>query len=92
MAAGIAQEVANEVRGLIRDDVLTWEERVVAFADACTRGAKRVTPSERFADLRERYETHALIALQEEATAEIGAALRKALGRDPLSVLGLAAP
>ncbi len=89
VAAGVAREAAEEFRRLIDGATLTWEERCAALADACMQGPTPVAPAQRFRDLRARYDAPALIDLQERGTEAIRADLARALGRDPLALLGL---
>jgi 8-oxo-dGTP pyrophosphatase MutT (NUDIX family) len=88
-AAGVSPATVDAFHRAIDLSTLTWEERCVALADSCMKGGTAVPPAERFADLRRRYDAPALIALQETRTAEIRADLAKALGKDPLSLVGL---
>lgn len=90
VAAGVNARTVEEVGGWIDPVRLTWEERCAAVADACMKGDRRVTPDERFADLHARYDTHALIDLQQERVRDLLATLHDALGGDPLAVLDLA--
>ena len=87
--AGVDPTLVEDFRALVDLSRLTWEERCCALADACMKGATAVPPAERFADLRARYDAEALISLQEQQTAKIRAKLTKALGRDPLELVGL---
>ncbi len=87
--AGLEPEVVEEMMARVDMSRLTWEERCCALADACMKGDTPVPPAERFADLRERYDTHAFIALQEKRTEKLRAKLERALGQDPLELVGL---
>ncbi len=88
--AGVDEEVVTDFRRLIDMGRLTWEERCAALADACMKGSEAVPPAERFADLRVRYDAEALIALQARQIEGIRHKLEKALGADPLGLVGLA--
>lgn len=90
LLVGVDPEQVSEFEQLIDIYGLTWEERCVALADACMKGATAVPPKARFDDLRGRYDNHTLIALQERKTSEIRAAFTEVLGRDPLADLNLA--
>jgi len=87
--AGVKRKWVKRVRKLQDLQTETWEERCCALADACMQGATAVPPAERFADLRTRYDTYPLIALQEFKTAALRRRLAKALGLDPLTLVGL---
>ena len=65
-------------------------EGCAALADACMKKSVATSPAERFADLRSRYDADALIDLQEARTEEIRREIGAAIGRDPLSLVGLA--
>ena len=90
LAAGVSPATLDAFRRAIDLSTLTWEERCVALADSCMKGPTAVPPSERFADLRRRYDAKALIDLQEQRTAWIRAEIAAALGSDPLAPVGLA--
>ncbi len=90
IAAGVDEDEVAAFRKLVDLRTLTWEERCCALADACMQGATPVTPQERFADLRVRYDALALINLQEQKVAEIRDLITEALGRDPLDLVDLA--
>lgn len=89
-AAGVEEEVVADFRRMTDLRTLTWEEQCAALADACMRQDEAVHPRKRFADLRERYDAEALIDLQEKKTRGIRKALKKAIGEDPLALVGLA--
>lgn len=89
-AAGVDRQVVADFRRMTDMRTLTWEERCAALADACMRQDEAVPPRKRFADLRERYDAPALIDLQEEKTRKIRKSLKKAIGEDPLALVGLA--
>ena len=88
--AGVDEDLVADFRRLGDLKTLTWEERCCALADACMKGSTPVTPEERFADLRVRYDTLAMINLQEQKVAEIRAGMAEVLGRDPLELVDLA--
>ena len=90
LAAGIPPESLDAFRRAIEMDTLTWEESCAAFADSCMKGTKPVKPEVRFHDLRARYGASPFIDLQERRTEAIRVALTRAIGRDPLEVVGLA--
>ncbi len=87
--AGVPKKTVRSFRRLIDIRTLTWEERCAALADACMKGPEAVAPVERFRDLRSRYDAPALIDLQERRTEKIRARMAKALGRDPLELVGI---
>ena len=87
--AGLEKELVHEFMRYVDTSRMTWEERCCALADACMKGDTPVPPAERFADLRERYTTHDFIALQERRTENIRRKIERAIGRDPLSLVGL---
>ncbi len=88
--AGVDADMLADVERLIDLRTLTWEERCAALADACMKGDSVVLPTERFADLRARYDAPALIDLQETRTEVIRNEFREVLGQDPLQLVGLA--
>ena len=90
LKAGVKKKQVAVFRRLIDLQTLTWEECCVALADACVMGSTPVHPTQRFADLRERYEHHDVIALQESATEAIRTRIAGVIGRDPLGLLPLA--
>ena len=91
VASGVEKPAALEFFRAIDGTSLTWEERCAALADSCMKGATAVAPAARFDDLRKRYlDAHPLVALQERRTEVIRAEMAKALGTDPLSLVGLA--
>ncbi|MGE0191999.1 MAG: NUDIX domain-containing protein [Planctomycetota bacterium] len=86
VAAGVSPSQVDEVATWIDPDVMTWEERCAAVADACMKGTTRVHPDERFADLRRRYDAEALIALQETRVKALRREMHAVLGTDPLEL------
>jgi ADP-ribose pyrophosphatase YjhB (NUDIX family) len=89
-AAGVTDPMLAMFRRSIDIEELTWEERCAALADSCMRGPQPATPVERFRDLRARYGAARFIDLQERRTEELRGEIAKAIGRDPLSLVGLA--
>lgn len=89
-AAGVPPAQVDAMRRAIDLNTLTWEEHAIALADACMRGSTPVRPALRFQDLRSRYTSHDMIALQERRTEGIRRTLEVALGTDPLSLVELA--
>ena len=89
LEAGVSAEQVADFQRLIDVYHLTWEEKCAALADACMKGDTPVNPKTRFADLRERYDAEALIALQERKTDQIRREIQDAIGLDPLAVVGL---
>jgi bis(5'-nucleosidyl)-tetraphosphatase len=89
VAAGVPAPTVADFRRLIDGSSLTWEERCAALADACMMQATPVPPARRFEDLRRRYDAAALIDLQERRTAAIREEMERAIGRDPLALVGL---
>jgi 8-oxo-dGTP pyrophosphatase MutT (NUDIX family) len=90
VAAGVPAETVADFRRLVDGSSLTWEERCAALADACMMQATPVPPARRFEDLRRRYDAPALIDLQERRTAAIRDEMGRAIGTDPLALVGLA--
>lgn len=88
--AGVAKSLVKEFARLVDMSRMTWEERCCALADACMKGTQAVPPAERFEDLRARYDSHDLIALQERRTQAIRRKLARTIGQDPLDLVGLA--
>lgn len=88
-AAGVKKKQVAAFERLIDMRTLTWEECCVALSDACVKGADPIGPTERFKELKTRYDTHAIIDLQAQKTEAIRARLETALGRDPLGLLPL---
>ena len=88
--AGVAKSLVKDMDRLVDLSRLTWEERCCALADACMKQDTPVPPAERFEDLRARYDSHDVIALQEARVAKIRRKLERVLGRDPLELVGLA--
>lgn len=88
--AGVDAAQVEKFRGLVDMSRMTWEERCCALADACMKGDTPVPPAERFADLRTRYDSHDLIALQERRTAKLRDRIARAIGQDPMALVRLA--
>ena len=90
VAAGVAPVVLDEFRRAIDVESLTWEERCAALADSCMKGTTAVAPAARFEDLRRRYpDALPLVALQEQRTEAVRGEVERAIGRDPLDLVGL---
>ncbi len=91
-AAGLPESLVDAFRRTIDLATLSWEEHCVALADSCMRNGEPVRPALRFTDLRSRYPSHDLIALQERRTEGIRRTIQAALaGADPLSLVELIA-
>lgn len=90
LEAGVDADLVADFRRLTDLQTFTWEERCCALADACMKGSTAVLPEERFADLRLRYDSRAVINLQEQKTTAIREGMAAVLGRDPLELVGLA--
>ncbi len=89
LGAGLTADSIAAYARRIDLSTLTWEEHCVALADACMKHDTPVSPHERFQDLRSRYDTGALIDLQERRTLAIRRTIAASLGHDPLSLVGL---
>lgn len=87
--AGVDRALVDDFMRYVDLSRMTWEERCCALADACMKGDTAVPPAARFEDLRARYDSHDLIALQERRTEKIRRKLERAMGTDPLSLVGL---
>ena len=91
VAAGLPRAEYEEFARAIDVRSLTWEEKCAALADSCMKGTTAVVPAARFDDLRRRYpDAHPLVALQERRTESIRKDLEKAIGQDPVALVGLA--
>lgn len=87
---GVRDPMIDMFRRAIEIEDLTWEERCAALADSCMKGPLAVDPKERFRDLRARYGLSRFIDLQERRTEELREEIARAIGRDPLALVGLA--
>ena len=87
--AGLDRKTVASFERMIDLRKLTWEERCAALADACMKQDEAVPPTVRFADLRERYDAPELIAVQEKRTEKIRRKIERAIGTDPLALVGL---
>ncbi len=88
--AGVDEETLAAFRRGVDLSTLTWEEHCVALADACMRQGDPTPPRVRFEDLRKRYDSPAIVDLQERRTDAIRRTIEAASGEDPLKLVGLA--
>ncbi|MCB9826298.1 MAG: NUDIX domain-containing protein [Planctomycetes bacterium] len=89
VTAGVSPTQVDEVATWIDPHAMSWEERCAAVADGCMKGTTPVHPDARFADLRQRYDAEALIALQEARVHALLREMHAVLGTDPLELLPL---